>query len=1440
MKETKLPENPYPGLRPFEFPENHLFFGREGQSEEVLGRLQDSRFVAVVGTSGSGKSSLVRAGLLPLLFGGLMSEAGARWRVALFRPGDDPIRSLAVALVNPAEFSSSDIKKETPDGQDDNLNLDITETVLRRSAVGLRDYARGNEFAEDERLLIVVDQFEELFRFKKENPSNISAEKSETRQKAENEASAFVKLLLEAARDELKRVYVVITMRSDFLGDCSQFRDLPEIINNGQYLIPRLTTEQLRKAIESPAKVKKARIDPALCARLLNDIGDDQDQLPVLQHALMRTWEKWSEEGNSEGEINFDSYNATGGMATALSIHANEAYKELGDPDSEEPSRKQKIAEKLFRCLTETDRENRETRRAISIDKIRSVTGARLDEVVSVINVFRKTGRTFLMPPITEKLDKSTVIDISHESLIRKWDKLKRWVEEEALAAYTYRRLSEDARLHKNRRAPFWSDPQLADALDWKEKFKPNETWAELYYKTWGQRYLSTYPEAMEFLEASKNFREKELLEDEAQRNREIDQERRLREQAEQLALANEREAEKAKKLAAEQQRATELEKEKTEQAQLLVLASERETKTAVALAQEKERLAEIESEKATVLEKLAVKQRRYLYALTVMSLLFLGIAVLAGYMWWIAKQNEYAARQSQLDADSNRIRAEFATDSERKANEEMLEQAKIIEANNVDLRTKEQDLNNSLAKQKEETERAEEQKKSAEEQRKIAEEQKGLAEQKKIELATSLKTQEDLAKQAETDKNAALAAQKVAEDSVERERVNRVGMTFLEQGENEQAREQFQNLVDSYKTEESNGGVVQVSAKWWALHNLGVANSRIRGDKNETDAINSYKEALNVLDEPNAINSFKPLWQSVSYQVAARAKQSQEIIISKVTTLRRLAQFYRELARKTSFEQDAARFNILAIKKYNRIRKLLKEEEQNSKQPSYLAEVYVELADCYSALNEADLDGNDLEGTELAHDSKTGDLFEKAEDLYGEALDIYDDGGDSFKVLAVIKKYSDMAIKRQQGGDAVDVLKDAIYMQELKLNLPALSLDLADTYDRMTRANRSAPKPDPDIDSGHYERLAKEISDLEYKVNKSNVFGAYDFIKLAELYSSHGNCGRAERAYLDGIDKARLVSEPVRYAYEVEMWIQTGKFYQKIGKDIEARKYFDMTYESLIKLPKDDTNDDNYHRFSSVADYYSGKGQFDRSLILSQRMLKLTKKVSGLYSRSESYAAGQIARSYEGLGNYAEAEAIYKESVDIWKKSHPENPINPRSNADLADFYFRQGKNALALPIYEQLIGYYEPAIDRYIQSGYLHTNIGTFKPSILSPIEDYFYYIAKFSEYEETVTSSSAIRRYEKAILLSDFLSRLGPGWRRAYPEPSESRYITESRFNVNYYKDRAAILESWSKLLSGREKEEKQAEILKLRAVLAEEEKKAAKAKDYCRDPESRISR
>jgi hypothetical protein len=423
-----LQKNPFPGLRPFEAHENDVFFGREGQTDELLRRLCRHRFLAVVGTSGSGKSSLVRAGLLPALFSGFMTKAGSSWRVAVMRPGNDPIANLAQALNHPDVFGL-DTEINTEDAL---IKTIITETVLRRGALGLVEVVQQARRPSDENLLIVVDQFEELFRFKQNSPRKDSGD----------EAAAFVKLLLEATQQQELPIYVVLTMRSDFLGDCAQFRDLPEAMNDSQYLIPRLTRDQLQAAITGPVGVGNAQITPRLVNRLLNDVGDSPEQLPIFQHALMRTWND-----HEIGEpIDLQHYEAIGGMDKALSQHADEIYNQLPD------DRCQKIAEKLFKCLTEKGADGRGIRRPTKLSEVCDVAEATQAVVIDIVEQFRAPGRSFLMPPVPVGLNGNSVLDISHESLTRIWHKLKNWVEEEAESARIYRRLAETSTLYQQGR----------------------------------------------------------------------------------------------------------------------------------------------------------------------------------------------------------------------------------------------------------------------------------------------------------------------------------------------------------------------------------------------------------------------------------------------------------------------------------------------------------------------------------------------------------------------------------------------------------------------------------------------------------------------------------------------------------------------------------------------------------------------------------------------------------------------------------------------------------------------------------------------------------------------------------------------------------------------------------------------------------------------------
>ncbi|NIT71594.1 MAG: hypothetical protein GWN55_06035, partial [Phycisphaerae bacterium] len=156
---------------------------------------------------------------------------------------------------------------------------------------------------------------------------------SENQQKGD-EAAAFVTSLLEATKSDEVPIYVVLTMRSDFLGECSQFRDLPEAMNEGQYLVPRMTRDQRRAAIAGPVAVGGGDIAPRLVQQLLNDVGDNPDQLPILQHALMRTWNHWAKQSRNHNSIDLENYESIGGMQQALSFHADEAYDELRDERS--------------------------------------------------------------------------------------------------------------------------------------------------------------------------------------------------------------------------------------------------------------------------------------------------------------------------------------------------------------------------------------------------------------------------------------------------------------------------------------------------------------------------------------------------------------------------------------------------------------------------------------------------------------------------------------------------------------------------------------------------------------------------------------------------------------------------------------------------------------------------------------------------------------------------------------------------------------------------------------------------------------------------------------------------------------------------------------------------------------------------------------------------
>ena len=434
--------NPFRGLRPFEADEADLFFGRKVETGAVVERLHRHRFLAVVGASGCGKSSLVRAGAIASLRVGATADE-PNWRIAIMRPGNRPISSLAAALRAPDALGVS---------RSGEVGLG---TALRRGGLGIIESFRRCALPDSTRLFILVDQFEELFRFV-----------SESAGRATEEAIAFVTLLLEASAQREFEIHVALTMRSEYLGLCDMFPGLPDAINEGMYLVPRMSRDQVRETIEEPIRASGGDIAERLIDRLLNDLGllerplpspaDEHrlvavrrqnlaerapDQLPVLQHALTCLWNEWVGESPRKPRIDVEHYGRIGVLGVSLSKHADAC---LRDVEARVPHGRRN-AEILFRCLTEITADGRRIRRPARLGDIARVAETSVEEIATVIEAFRAEGRSFLMPPPSERLGPDSVVDISHESLIRQWHTLQEWVQTEAQMADVYRRLAEAA-----------------------------------------------------------------------------------------------------------------------------------------------------------------------------------------------------------------------------------------------------------------------------------------------------------------------------------------------------------------------------------------------------------------------------------------------------------------------------------------------------------------------------------------------------------------------------------------------------------------------------------------------------------------------------------------------------------------------------------------------------------------------------------------------------------------------------------------------------------------------------------------------------------------------------------------------------------------------------------------------------------------------------------
>ena len=393
IEETFTPaENPYKGLEAFSESDADNFFGREALVDELAGAIGEHRLVAVVGPSGIGKSSVVKAGLVPALRVGALPGSD-RWAISDLFPGAYPFEELAAAILR--------VAVERPD----NLVEELARDELGMRRVAKRVLPEGTE------LLLVIDQFEELF--------TLTADEQARR--------GFLDGLTALAADSRSRVHIVLTLRADFLDHPLRYPEFGELLRAGMVAVAAPSEDELAAAIERPAKRVDVRFEPGLVSQIIADVHEQPGALPLLQYALTELFAR-----RTSDVLSLEGYMATGGVVGALGRRAEELYGRLDSPA-------QAACRQVFLRLVSVDPAAQDTRRRVRRRELRQLeldAGA-LEEILGCFGEHR------LLSFDREPLTRTPTVEVAHEAILSQWDRLRTWIEERREDLLLHRRLVE-------------------------------------------------------------------------------------------------------------------------------------------------------------------------------------------------------------------------------------------------------------------------------------------------------------------------------------------------------------------------------------------------------------------------------------------------------------------------------------------------------------------------------------------------------------------------------------------------------------------------------------------------------------------------------------------------------------------------------------------------------------------------------------------------------------------------------------------------------------------------------------------------------------------------------------------------------------------------------------------------------------------------------------
>ena len=387
---------PFKGLASFEPVDAEYYFGRERLVAELVARVVGAGFLGIVGPSGSGKSSLLRAGLLPALAGGVLPGSGG-WRRLLVRPGERPLEELRRVLVSGAQDPLAEALDALP---------------------------------ADERLLLAVDQLEELF----------------TACRSDTERAAFADALARAAADPDGRAVVVVALRADFYGRFSAYPGLAELLGGNHVLVAPMQASELRRVVELPAARVGLRVETELADALVDDVEGEPGALPLLSTALLELWQK--REGNV---LTVAAYRESGGVHGAVARLAEGIYARVPD------ERRQLVRAVMLRLVGEGEREAPVRRRA-PLAELDLERNADVEDVLGTLADSR-------LVTVSEGN-----VEVAHEALLREWPRLREWIEEDAEGRRLRRHITQAATewaAAGRDQGELYRGARLAAALDW-------------------------------------------------------------------------------------------------------------------------------------------------------------------------------------------------------------------------------------------------------------------------------------------------------------------------------------------------------------------------------------------------------------------------------------------------------------------------------------------------------------------------------------------------------------------------------------------------------------------------------------------------------------------------------------------------------------------------------------------------------------------------------------------------------------------------------------------------------------------------------------------------------------------------------------------------------------------------------------------------------------